>query len=81
MKSKEWENLIKQEFGVSGTLAAKMYHEMLKPYITHETLYGERCPYYKLITFDYDEIGYHCCMAQRYMPRTLCGGMKTRCEK
>jgi len=79
LNSKEWEHLIKQEFGVSGTLAAKMYHEMLKPYKINMSC-AVKCPYYKLITFDHDKRGYYCCTAQRYMPRTICGGLKSRCE-
>lgn len=79
MNSKQWKDLIKQEFGVSGSLAAKMYHEMLKPYKINISC-SVKCPYYKFIKFDYDKNGYYYCMARKGGPRCDCGGFKSRCE-
>ena len=76
MNSKQWEDLIKQEFGISGSLAVKMYHEMLKPYNLHIKLYGAPpCKYYRMFESGPD-CYYPVCMAQKGMPRTHCDGKR-----
>lgn len=81
MTSKQWENLIKEEFGVSGSLAGDMYHAMLRPYKLHINLYGMlKCKYYRMMEYGED----YCvpvCMAQKGMPRTHCDGLKEKCWK